>query len=492
MHQVKVQCSECPALVILFICKTGSHIGQWAAHHANGKAWWYFWLPGTAPIGLSILPPQPPSFVYSPTASPLIASGSSQIPAGPLAKEGMCTIPSCHKGTPARGPPYENLMCKYHCIENGGCMTAIKHRIEFEPEFEEVKDFGFDADLELARSRSLEDLMPVLSVSTAISSSSLLVTSSSQLPAMQTISKDPKSVTQPSGKSSAKATAQSRPQQTTHMNEMWYGTYKHSRQPTEQMEKDHQHAADKLAIKHADCQPPVILSLQGSDGPESDIPTWLHFSLADSPDLQSMLGENITTFEYFNISSRLWKAVTWLAYKFHVKNGDCLFLQRHGVLECVGINKIISRLKDPAVKPHLFLKMKQEASLSSSLPDILSEPLADELQPSLTTATWPNGLYIIDIVAGFERMDSDELKSLPVRERFKIIYDRKFNKSTYNNARQRWKEASDTFRTQLTKAGRTPFGLWDVLHKAIPLRKKTVGTQSHDDKESDIDINLTL
>ncbi|KAG2353932.1 hypothetical protein BDR07DRAFT_1495355 [Suillus spraguei] len=240
-------------------------------------------------------------------AGPLLASGSSQIPAGPLPsqpEEGMCTIPSCRKGTPVRGPPCENLMCKYHCIENGGCTTAIKHQIEFaskrqkgkmrlppssvlavlpapvtasnveeEPEFEEVEDFSFDADLELARSRSLEDLMP--------------------LPAMQTISKDPKSVTQPSGKSSTKAKAQSRPQRTTHMNETWYGTYKHSGQPTEQMEKDRQRAADELAIKRTvdvmwwdkDCQPPVILSLQGSDGPESDIPTWPHFSLADSPDL---------------------------------------------------------------------------------------------------------------------------------------------------------------------------------------------------------------
>ncbi|KAG2126380.1 uncharacterized protein EDB93DRAFT_1257529 [Suillus bovinus] len=143
-----------------------------------------------------------------------------------------------------------------------------------------VEDFSFNADLELARSRSLEDLMPVLSVSTTMSSSPL-VTPSSQLPAMRTISKDPKSVTQPSGKSSAKAKAQSRPQRTTHMNETWYGTYKHSGQLTEQMEKDRQCAADELAIKHAidvmwwdkDRQPPVILSLQGSDGPESDIPT---------------------------------------------------------------------------------------------------------------------------------------------------------------------------------------------------------------------------
>ncbi|KAG2746879.1 hypothetical protein P692DRAFT_20875994 [Suillus brevipes Sb2] len=109
-------------------------------------------------------------------------------------------------------------------------------------------------------------------------------------------------------------------------------------------------------------------------------------------------------------------------------------------------------------------------SSSSSLPDTLSKTLADELQPSLTTATWPNGLYVIDIVAGFKRMDSDE--SLPVHER--------------------WKEASDTFRTRLYNAGRTPAGLWDVLRKAIPLRKKTAGTQSRDDEESDVDIDLTL
>jgi hypothetical protein len=49
--------------------------------------------------------------------------------------------------------------------------------VEEEPEFEEVKDFSFDADLEVARSRSFEDLMPVLSVSSAMSSSSLPVTS---------------------------------------------------------------------------------------------------------------------------------------------------------------------------------------------------------------------------------------------------------------------------------------------------------------------------
>jgi hypothetical protein len=54
-------------------------------------------------------------------------------------------------------------------------------------------------------------------------------------------------------------------------------------------------------------------------------------------------------------------------------------------------------------------RLLSPASSSSSLPDTLSETLADELQPSLTTATWPNGLYVIDIVAGFKRMDSDEL-----------------------------------------------------------------------------------
>ncbi|KAG2746878.1 hypothetical protein P692DRAFT_201806867 [Suillus brevipes Sb2] len=287
-------CGECPALLVPFICKTGSHIGQWAIHcfalsqHANGKAWWYFWLPGSAPIGLPIPPPQPPSpsFVSSPTASPLIASGPllvpgvAQNPAAPLPSQPedgtVCTIPSCRKGTPVRGLLCENSMCKYHCIENGGCTTAVKHQIEFassrqkekmrvpplsvltappapvtandvegEPE---VEDFSFNADLELARSRSLEDLMPVPSFSNAMSSSPL-VTPSSQLPAMRTISKDPKSVTQLSGKSSAKAKAQSRPQRTTHMNEMWYGTYKHSGQLTEQMEKDRQCAADELAIK---------------------------------------------------------------------------------------------------------------------------------------------------------------------------------------------------------------------------------------------------
>ncbi|KAG1841622.1 hypothetical protein C8R48DRAFT_679236 [Suillus tomentosus] len=434
MRQVKVQCGECPALLIPFICKTGSHIGQWAAHcfaldqHANGKAWWYLWLPGTAPIGLPIPLPQPSSFVSSPTASPLIASGSSQIPAGPLLasglsqvpvgsllasglsqiptgplpsqpEEGMCTIPLCRKGAPARGPLCENSLCKYHCIENGGCTTAVKHQIEFASNRQKGKMRLPPSSVLAAPPVPATDLMPVPSVSTAMSSSSPLVTLSSQLPAMRTISKDPKSVTQPSGKSSAKAKAQSRPQRTTHMNETWYGTYKHSGQPTEQMEKDRQRAADELAIKRAvdvmwwdkDCQPPVILSLQGSDGPESDISTWPHSSLADSPDLRSMLGENITTFEYFDISSHLWKAVTRLAYKFQVKNGDHLFLRRHGVLECVGIDEIISRLKDPAAKPHLFLKMKQERkAVKSSLahikthgpplrtPSIITKPDTDD------------------------------------------------------------------------------------------------------------------
>ncbi|KAG2044174.1 hypothetical protein BDR03DRAFT_1004521 [Suillus americanus] len=151
------------------------------------------------------LPPHPPSFVYSPTASPLIASGLSQIPAGPLLASGSSQIPA----GPLPSQPEEEFASKHQKgkmrLPPSSVLAAppapvTATNVEEEPDFEEVRDFSFDADLELALSRSLVDLMPVPSVSTAMSSSSPLVTSSSQLPAMWTISKDPKSVTQPSGK----------------------------------------------------------------------------------------------------------------------------------------------------------------------------------------------------------------------------------------------------------------------------------------------------
>jgi hypothetical protein len=85
--------------------------------------------------------------------------------------------------------------------------------------------------------------------------------------------------------------------------------------------------------------------------------------------------------------------------------------------------------------------------------------------------TWPSGEFVIDVVTGIEAMQDASLKNLSQGQRFEQIFKRKYVKSMFSDARQRWKLASPDMRESLLKAGCTKDGLWDILTKAIKLKQ---------------------
>ncbi|KAH7904049.1 hypothetical protein BJ138DRAFT_1167205 [Hygrophoropsis aurantiaca] len=142
------------------------------------------------------------------------------------------------------------------------------------------------------------------------------------------------------------------------------------------------------------------------------------------------------------------------------------------------------------------------STVASSFPSSSSLPTWSPIMPAIVTnKKWPNGYYAVDVQQGLTALKSEELKSLPVHQRFEHIFDVPYNKSNLRDARKRWKTASASFRDKLIKAGRTPAGLWDVLREAIklkvPTHKDSTTTDSNNDDDNDddddgtVDIDLT-
>ncbi|KIJ21312.1 hypothetical protein PAXINDRAFT_151859 [Paxillus involutus ATCC 200175] len=114
MPAIKISCRFCTLALIPFLCQSGTHcFGQHPDH--DGKPYWYFWPPGHAPP--CVLPP--------PMHLP-----STNFTAATVSSEGTCTYPGCTKKTPTAVSKCEKSMCKTHCIDNGGCTTAFKHKPE--------------------------------------------------------------------------------------------------------------------------------------------------------------------------------------------------------------------------------------------------------------------------------------------------------------------------------------------------------------------------
>ncbi|KAJ7849539.1 hypothetical protein B0H14DRAFT_2582469 [Mycena olivaceomarginata] len=95
-------------------------------------------------------------------------------------------------------------------------------------------------------------------------------------------------------------------------------------------------------------------------------------------------------------------------------------------------------------------------------------PLASA-SASAVAPPWPAGMYIVDMVAGFQQMDSRSLKGLNREERFKHVFGSKveYHASTFTAQQAKFNKATPTQVKKGVEAGRTTDGLWSVWRKRI-------------------------
>jgi hypothetical protein len=101
-----------------------------------------------------------------------------------------------------------------------------------------------------------------------------------------------------------------------------------------------------------------------------------------------------------------------------------------------------------------------------------------DVPPSSSTMSgalpkWPAGIYVVDMVQGFLRMEATDMQHIPLAERFQQVFktSAQFRQRTYTDARLRWMRGSESLRTAVLDAGRTRAGLWSAYAAQVPLKK---------------------
>jgi hypothetical protein len=110
---------------------------------------------------------------------------------------------------------------------------------------------------------------------------------------------------------------------------------------------------------------------------------------------------------------------------------------------------------------------------SRSMP-LTPSPLSSTppISPITAFGLWPAGLYTVDMVEGFQKMDAASRRGLTMQDRFESVFKCPWHGSTYFDQRARWKKAMTSQRQAALDAGRTAAGKWSVFAASIPLKKK--------------------
>jgi hypothetical protein len=77
---------------------------------------------------------------------------------------------------------------------------------------------------------------------------------------------------------------------------------------------------------------------------------------------------------------------------------------------------------------------------------------------------WPQGMFAIEMVNGFQEIDSLKGK-LALPQAFKKVFRQPFVSATYHDQRRHWKNATPERRDAALNAGLTFDGLWSVFKK---------------------------
>ncbi|KAG2340477.1 hypothetical protein BDR05DRAFT_1002477 [Suillus weaverae] len=109
-------------------------------------------------------------------------------------------------------------------------------------------------------------------------------------------------------------------------------------------------------------------------------------------------------------------------------------------------------------RPAPPLKTQQSAQAAPRIMPV-HVPIYDCAKPR---RVWPQGMYTVDMVVGFQQMDTPKLRSFYGQEQlFRLIFgDSPFVKATYHENHKAWCETLLTILETHKQSGRTQDGLW--------------------------------
>ncbi len=94
-------------------------------------------------------------------------------------------------------------------------------------------------------------------------------------------------------------------------------------------------------------------------------------------------------------------------------------------------------------------------------------PELKEVHVPTSCIRWPDGMYVKDMAAGFQLINSSTMKKRYPRlsDRTQAVFRRLIPDSTYFDHRRHWKNASEMERIEYVREGRTDAGLWSEFPK---------------------------
>ena len=126
-----------------------------------------------------------------------------------------------------------------------------------------------------------------------------------------------------------------------------------------------------------------------------------------------------------------------------------------------------TRLSSPTTPVRLSpVTTLAERSPSIAVSSPISIPSPEVYVPS-TCTRWPDGMFVEDMVAGFQLVNSKQMKKKYPRlsDRTYAVFKRCIPDSTYFDHQRYWKNASEAKRTEYINAGHTDAGLWSAFPK---------------------------
>ena len=104
---------------------------------------------------------------------------------------------------------------------------------------------------------------------------------------------------------------------------------------------------------------------------------------------------------------------------------------------------------------------------ATSTPSPASSPaLSSSSLPDNTAVRWPTGVHVVDMVAGFQKMDSPELAAYDREERFKRAFvGYLYRPSTVTKHRTIYHSVTRAELKKGVAAGRKTEGLWSIWRK---------------------------
>ncbi|KAJ6466395.1 hypothetical protein C8R45DRAFT_1106635 [Mycena sanguinolenta] len=143
----------------------------------------------------------------------------------------------------------------------------------------------------------------------------------------------------------------------------------------------------------------------------------------------------------------------------------------------INVDPDIIVIDDDAGTPPLTTATSASSSLAPSSPylivdddddaPLLAPPSSALLSAPPSGIRWPAGVHVVDMIAGFQMMDSPLLAGLSREERFKRAFSERYNASTLTDQRAILRSATAAEIKQGVSAGYTKDGLWTVWRKRL-------------------------